>query len=74
MFVSVADVFKTENHTVIVIGQLVVYPEGYTWEFVVGVFRPVLQILTPRQTKRAIFHIRFQTEPLKSAPDFRPGV
>lgn len=24
MFVSVADVFKTENHTVIVIGQLVV--------------------------------------------------
>lgn len=75
MLVSVADVFKTENHTVIVIGQLVVFPGGYTWEFVLGLFRPVLHILTLRQTKKkAIFHIRFQIWPLKSVPDFRPGV
>ena len=44
MLVSVADVLKTENHTVIVIGQLVVFPGGYTWEFVLGLFRPVLHI------------------------------
>lgn len=58
MLVSVADVFKTENHTVIVIGQLVVFPGGYTWEFVLGLFRPVLHILTPpspRQTKKSRF-------------------
>lgn len=58
MLVSVADVFKTENHTVIVIGQLVVFPGGYTWEFVLGLFRPVLHILTPpspRQTKKSHF-------------------
>ena len=58
MLVSVADVFKTENHTVIVIGQLVVFPGGYTWEFVLGLFRSVLHILTPpspRQTKKSYF-------------------
>ena len=55
MLVSAADVFKTENHTVIVIGQLVVFPGGYTWEFVLGLFRPVLHILTLRQTKKSHF-------------------
>ena len=34
---------------------------GYSWEFLVGVCRPVLQILTLFQTKNVIFHIRFQT-------------
>ena len=40
-----------------------------------GVCRPVLQILTPFQTKRyGIFHTRFQTWPLKSISVFRPGL
>ena len=50
-------------------------PEGYFWEFLVGVCRPVLQILTVFQTKRCNFpdlfsdqtskiHTRFQTWPL----------
>ena len=34
---------------------------GYSWEFLVGVCRPVLQILTLFQTKNVIFRIRFQT-------------
>ena len=42
---------------------------GYSWEFLVGVCRPVLQILTRLQTKKnVIFHTRFQTRPLKSYP------
>ena len=36
---------------------------GYSWEFFVGVCRPVLQILT-----------RFQTRTLKPIPVFRPGL
>ena len=49
--------------------------EGYSWEFLVGVCRPVLQILTLFQTKKCHFphpfsdqtskiHTRFQTWPL----------
>ena len=49
--------------------------EGYSWEFLVGVCRPVLQILTRFQTKKCNFphpfsdqtskiHTRFQTWPL----------
>ena len=33
---------------------------GNSWEFLVGVCRPVPQILTLFQTKNAIFHTRFQ--------------
>ena len=36
---------------------------GYFWQFLVGVCRPVLQILTLFQTKTCHFHIRFQTRP-----------
>ena len=49
---------------------------GYSWELLVGVFRPVLQILTLFQTKKCHFpnsfsdqtskiHTRFQTWPLR---------
>ena len=34
---------------------------GYSWEFLVGLCRPVLQILTRFQTKNVIFRTRFQT-------------
>ena len=38
------------------------YLGGYSWELLVGVCRPVLQILTLFQTKNVIqFHTRFQT-------------
>ena len=47
---------------------------GYSWEFLVGVSRPVLQILTLFQTKNVIFHTRFQTWLLKSIPILRPGL
>ena len=47
---------------------------GYSWEFLVGVCRLVLQILTLFQTKNVIFHTPFQTRPLKSIPGFRPGL
>ena len=40
MLVSVADVFKTENHTVIVIGQLVVFLGGLHLGIRVGVVPP----------------------------------
>ena len=39
-------------------------PPGYSWEFLVGVCRPVLQILTLCQTKKISF----------STPVFRPGL
>ena len=42
---------------------------GYSWEFLVGVCRPVLQI----RPKNVIFHTRFQTRPLKSIPVFTTG-
>ena len=38
---------------------------GYTWELLVEVCRPVLQILTLFQTKNVIFYTRFQTWPLR---------
>ena len=41
-------------------------------ETVVGVCRPVLQILTLFQTKKCHFSHRFQTWPLKSFPILRP--
>ena len=48
---------------------------GYSWEFLVRVCRPVLQILAPDfRPKNVIFHNRFQTRTLKSIPVFRPGV
>ena len=47
---------------------------GYSWKFLEGVCRTVLQILTLFQTKNVIFHTRFQTTPLKSIPVFRPGL
>ena len=34
---------------------------GYSWEFLVGLCRPVLQILTRFQTKNVIFRTCFQT-------------
>ena len=45
---------------------------GYSWEFLVGLYRPILQILTLFQTKNVLFHTRFQIRPLKSIPVFRP--
>ena len=44
--------------------RLVSSPGGYSWQFLVGVCGPVLQILILFQTKNVIFHIRFQTWPL----------
>ena len=50
-------------------------PRGdYSQEFLVGVCRPVLQILTLFQTRKCLFHTRFQTRPLKSIPVFRPAL
>ena len=39
---------------------------GYSWEFLVVVSRPVFQILTLFQTKKYLFHTRFQTWPLRN--------
>ena len=39
---------------------------GYSWEFLVGVCCPVLQILTLFQTKKCHFPHPSQTRPLKS--------
>ena len=36
-------------------------PRVYSWEFLVGMCRPVFQILTRFQTKTVIFRTRFQT-------------
>ena len=50
-------------------------PRGYSWEFFVGVCRPVLRILIRFQIKtNVVFHTRFQTRPLKSILVFRPGL
>ena len=44
---------------------------GYSWEFLVGVCRPVLRILTLFQTKKmSFFYTRLQTRYLKSIPIF----
>ena len=43
---------------------------GYSREFLVGVCRLVLQVLTLSHTKNC--HTCFQTRPLKSMPIFRP--
>ena len=43
---------------------------GYTWEFVLGVLRPVLKILTLFRTKKCHFQSRFEIRPLKSLPVF----
>ena len=49
--------------------------EEYSWEFLVGLCHPVLQILTLIQTKKiVIFCTSFQTRPLKSIPVVRPGL
>ena len=45
---------------------------GYSNEFLLGVCRPVLHILTLFQIKTC--HTRFQTWPLKSIPVFRLGI
>ena len=45
---------------------------GYSYEFLLGVCRPVLHILTLFQIKTC--HTRFQTWPLKSIPVFRLGI
>ena len=68
------DRLKTQNDTV-----KSNRPRGagrYSWEFVVGVFRLVLQILTLLQTQKLTFStlVHFQTWPLKSIPAFRPVV
>jgi len=48
---------------------------GNSWEFLVGVCRTVLQIMTLYfGPKNVIFHTRFETSPLKSVPVFRPGL
>ena len=49
-------------------------PGRYSWEFLVGVCRPVLQILTRFQTKKCHFPHRFQTSPLKSIPVCKPSL
>ena len=50
-------------------------PGGYSWEFVVGVCHPVLQILAPFPDQKVVFfHTRFQTWPLKSIPVLIPGL
>ena len=57
--------------------QMSFEPGGYSWEFLVGVCRPVLQSLTLFQTKKCHFsqpfldlasriHTRFQTGPLRN--------
>ena len=48
-------------------------PGGDSWEFLVGVCRPV-QILTFFRLKNVIFHTRFQTRRLQSIPVFKPGL
>ena len=49
----------------------IIKPGGdYSQEFLVGVCRPVLQILTLCQTKKCHFHTRFQTRPVKSRYPF----
>ena len=50
------------------------YPGEYSWEFLMGVCRPDLQILTLFQTKNITFHTRFQTWHPKSIPILRPGI
>ena len=48
---------------------------GYYWEFLVGVCRPVLQILSLNfRPKNVIFHTCFQTRSLKSIPIFGSGL
>ena len=47
---------------------------GYSWQFLVGARRTVLQILTLFQTKNFIFSTHFQTCSLKSIPVFRFGL
>ena len=49
-------------------------PARYSLEFLVGLCRPVPQILTRFLTKKMqFFHTRFQTRTLKSILVFRPG-
>ena len=45
---------------------------GSTLELFVGVCRPVIESSPYFRAKRAIFHTRFHTWPLKSKPVFRP--
>ena len=45
-------------------------PGEYSWEFLVGVCHPVLQILTLFQTKKKLFF----TPVLRPGPVFRPGL
>ena len=47
---------------------------GYSWEFLVGLCRPILQIMTLFQTKNVISHTRFQIRPIKSIQVFIPGL
>ena len=42
----------------------------YSWEFLVGVCRPDLQMLILFQTKNVILDTRFQTWPVKYIPQF----
>ena len=43
---------------------------SYSWEVLVGMCRPVPQILSLFQAKNVTFHTRFQTRPLQSTPVF----
>ena len=56
------------------IGKEVFESDKNSWEFVMGVCRPVLQILTRFQTKNEIFRTRFQTRPPTFIPVFRPDL
>ena len=47
---------------------------GYSWEFLVGVCRPVLRPRPYFRPKNVIFHTCFQTRPLKFIPFFRPAL
>ena len=48
---------------------------GYSWEFLVGVCRPVPQILTRFRTKKCRFSTPvFRLDLSKSIPVFRPGL
>ena len=57
---------KSTNYNSVACSQTLYFLGGYSWEFLVGVCRPVLQILTLFQTKKCNSPHSFSTRPLKS--------
>ena len=64
--------FECPVHEILFIQEL--NPRGYSWEFLVEVCRPVLQILTLFQTKKCNFPHPFSDQHFKSIPVFRPDL